>query len=1075
MKKITRFALLVACCAVFTSAIIATSVFGIQTVKGDSETTGGTTTTVAVTDASTLFESWNNDTATYGVNKNGAWRKDNCTTGNRQIPIKQALTISKTKDAYLKFALPVYDSEGALMADKSAEEIILHVINNRNEEMWLKFYSGDNDHATGVNYCVGKVQLTGVEEKDSWRSYWCYTRIPGDFTATNFIGIKFADKAGENISMLKADGTWYADPNMNEADGARTDVTSFFADATSLKLNFTYWGEGKDENTNLELVLHDFDGTVYTDQISTGEEIAIGGEKTTVEVADSSTLFENWNNDTATYGVNKNGAWRKDSFAGSGNRQIPIKQKLTISDTKDAYLQFALPVYGSDGALLSDKVAAEVIFVLTNDNGEEFQIKFLTGDKDHANGINYCVSKTPAGGWVGYWCSARIAGDFTADNLIGLKFSKRAGESIAMLKPDGTWYADPNMNEADGARTDVTSFFNTTTLKINVMYWADKVTSDTNIELLLHDFDGTVYTDQIPTEDGYIGLHDKFTEVTFNGKTVTVPEGKGYFGEEEVDATVTVTDANSDEVTLTEGAFTALTGVYTVYYKATYKNGKAELTKTITVYSGEKVMDVPTDADNYFRGWISGGSYWNQDGLTSIDNSGYDVEKGHQRQSCYQADYNIEGDNTATLQVSIPIYDEDGNRLPNRLNRAENGIDWLDIIVIDLDTNYEFRLRMIDNYSAKEETTFFGAFFSRDPYASDANYGGWIDRPANVKMRGTFTQSSSFSFSFGSKENEHMKVIAPDGTWKVVGAADGVDDEHNLTKALNTFFAGVKNIQVNFYYWASPKYCTENDNLAVTYKSINGQSFVPVDGKIADETAPVVGAVVAPANTKLFRTGSNYVFGISYVNEIFENVDARAIVYRKKGTTEWKSTGKIDKDAKGNKIVGVNFEDAGVIEVAAKAVDYVGNVGIGPVTEINVEKGYDIVINGEVPARGEIGKKITLPAATATDKNGVTRTVTISVDDSSSMPYAMDDATSFTPNKAGIYYINYKSEYVDETTGKKVSTTQTFNIIVSAGSSSGGSSSGKKDGCNSSVNTAAMLASLMLLSGVVFVIRKKRV
>lgn len=845
MKKITRFALLVACCAVFTSAIIATSVFGIQTVKGDSETTGGTTTTVAVTDASTLFESWNNDTATYGVNKNGAWRKDNCTTGNRQIPIKQALTISKTKDAYLKFALPVYDSEGALMADKSAEEIILHVINNRNEEMWIKFYSGDNDHATGVNYSVGKVQLTGVEEKDSWRSYWCSTRIPGDFTATNFIGIKFADKAGENISMLKADGTWYADPNMNEADGARTDVTSFFADATSLKLNFTYWGEGKGENTNLELVLHDFDGTVYTDQI--------------------------------------------------------------------------------------------------------------------------------------------------------------------------------------------------------------------------------------PTEDGYIGLQGKFTEVTFNGKTVTVPDGKGYFGEEEVAATVTVTDANGDEVTLTDGAFTALTGVYTVHYEATYKNGKAEFTKTITVYSGEKVMDVPTDADNYFRGWISGGSYWNQDGLTSIDNSGYDLEKGHQRQSCYQADYNIEGDNTATLQVSIPIYDEDGNRLPNRLNRAENGIDWLDIIVIDLDTNYEFRLRMIDNYSAKEETTFFGAFFSRDPYASDANYGGWIDRPANVKMRGTFTQGSSFSFSFGSKENEHMKVIAPDGTWKVVGAADGVDDEHNLTKALNTFFNGVKNIQVNFYYWASPKYCTENDNLAVTYKSINGQSFVPVDGKIADETAPVVGAVVAPANTKLFRTGSNYVFGISYVNEIFENVDARAIVYRKKGTTEWKSTGKIDKDAKGNKIVGVNFEDSGVIEVAAKAVDYAGNVGIGPVTEITVEKGYDIVLNGEIPERGEIGKKITLPTATATDKNGVTRTVTISVDDSSSMPYAMDDATSFTPNKAGIYYINYKSEYVDETTGKKVSTTQTFNIIVSAGSSSGGSSSGKKDGCNSSFNTAAMLASLMLLSGVVFVIRKKRV
>lgn len=802
-------------------------------------------------------------------------------------------------------------------------------------------------------------------------------------------------------------------------------------------------------------------------------DVAIGGEKKTVEVTAPSTYFEEWGNDNATYGVSADGIWRKDSLASGGNRQIPLKAPLTLSKTKDAYISFALPVYGSDGKLLADKMTEEILFNLANDRGEELKLKFLPADEYHANGINYNVTYTQQSSWVGYWCSERIAGDFTADNFITLKFADRAGENIAIKKADGTWFADPNLN---AEKADVAAFFNNaTTLKINITYWVDNATSDTNLEAIFHDIDGTVLTnEQIKDDDCFIKLSEKLTDVTFNGKTVKVPAAKGTFGKNEVAATVKVTDGENNEVELTNGEFTAAIGTYTVTYTAVYKEKTITATYTVTAYSGDKVMDLPTNADVYFRNWISGGSYWDENGLTSIDNSGYDG--AHQRQSCYQADYNIENENNATLTVSIPIYDAEGHRLPNRLNHDENGIDYIDLIVIDVDSSREFRIRMVDSYSQKEETQLYGSFYSGDPYANDSNWGGWIDRHANTKIKGTFTQESSFTFRFTGKENEHFQVIAPDGTWKTVGDAEGATEETSLTKALNTFFKNVKNIRVNFYYWATSANSTQEDNLAVTYKKINGQSFLPVDGKIADEIAPVVGAAVTP-KTDVYKTGNNYVFNVSYVNEVFEDVDKRVLVYRKKGTTEWTETGKLDKDS--GKISTCKFDVCGTLEIAVRAADYAGNVGYGEITEITVEKGYDIILSGEVPQSGETGKTITLPTATASDKNGIERPVSITVEDVSGKTVTMDSENSFTPAKAGIYYVVYKSSYTDES-GKTVSTKKECQITVKeatttpdTNSSSGASS--EEGGCGSLVNTACALSVMMAFAcGTIIAKRKNK-
>lgn len=798
-------------------------------------------------------------------------------------------------------------------------------------------------------------------------------------------------------------------------------------------------------------------------------EVAVGGERQLVEVTAPSEYFEEWGNDASTYGVTKEGIWRRDASTGEVNRQLPLKDPLTIGENKDAYLEFALPVYDDAGNLLADKTTEEIILSITNERNENLQIKFLPADQEHASGINYCVSYTPAGEWTSYWCTQRIPGDFTADNFISVKFADRAGENIMTRNADGEWIADAGINVEN-----VAAFFRgATALKINFTYWAANCTADTNLEGIFHDIDGTVLTSEIEEEYFRIRLDAPFKEATFDGYTYTVPEATGWYGDHEVAANVTVTDQEGQEVALDENnAFIAATGEYTLTYAAEYGEHTAQAVYTVQVFSGDKQIEIPADADAFFRDWISGPSIWDENGLTSIDNSGYNVE--HQRQSCYQADYNIAGDNSVTLTVSIPIYDSDGNRLPNRLNHDESGIDYLDLIIIDIDSEREFRIRMQDNYSVNEQTTFYGAYFTGDPYASPENYGGWINRYVDTPIKGTFTAESSFSFRITNKENAHFAVIAPDGAWKTVGDAADATEETSFNRALNTFLEGVENIRINFYYWATPKVATENDNLAVTYKRINGQSLVPVEGKIVDELAPVVGAAVAP-NTASFSTGNSYVFDVTYVSEIFEDAAARKLVYRRSGQNEWTETGTYDSNS--GRITNCRFDAVGTVEVAVKAQDLSGNIGYGEPITIQVIKGYDITVNGEVPSNGTVGEKITFPSATASDSNGVEREVVISVEDASGRSVEMDSENSFVPQTVGVYYIVYTSSYTED--GKVVSTREEFTITVRAASDVNpsedtSSPGGLGGGAIAGIVIACVIVVAAVAVGIILVQKKKK-
>lgn len=57
--------------------------------------------------------------------------------------------------------------------------------------------------------------------------------------------------------------------------------------------------------------------------------------------------------------------------------------------------------------------------------------------------------------------------------------------------------------------------------------------------------------------------------------------------------------------------------------------------------------------------------------------------------------------------------------------------------------------------------------------------------------------------------------------------------------------------------------------------------------------------------------------------------------------------------------------------------------------------------------------------------------MTISVEDASGRTVKMNSANSFTPTKAGTYYIIYESAY--EENGKQISTKKEFNILILGG------------------------------------------
>lgn len=83
--------------------------------------------------------------------------------------------------------------------------------------------------------------------------------------------------------------------------------------------------------------------------------------------------------------------------------------------------------------------------------------------------------------------------------------------------------------------------------------------------------------------------------MVYRGDEVSVPAYEIIYDEEELTATVTVTDENGDVVTVTDGKFKAMPGVYTITYTTAPTNGD-EVSKAITVtcVNGKVLSDFST-------------------------------------------------------------------------------------------------------------------------------------------------------------------------------------------------------------------------------------------------------------------------------------------------------------------------------------------------------------------------------------------------------------------------------------------------------------------------------------------------
>ena len=145
------------------------------------------------------------------------------------------------------------------------------------------------------------------------------------------------------------------------------------------------------------------------------------------------------------------------------------------------------------------------------------------------------------------------------------------------------------------------------------------------------------------------------------------------------------------------------------------------------------------------------------------------------------------------------------------------------------------------------------------------------------------------------------------------------------------------------------------------------------------------------------------------------------------------------------------FPEPGQWTLTLSAIDLGGNEGYISIS-VNVVKGYDISLNGELPDNVKTGEKIFLPSAVASDENGIERQVIIRVEDFNGTNIELGADNSFVPNQAGIYYIIYSSTYIDEA-GESHSVKIEKELFVVQNDEGKTDENGKGcSGCNSRIN-----------------------
>ena len=656
----------------------------------------------------------------------------------------------------------------------------------------------------------------------------------------------------------------------------------------------------------------------------------------------------------------------------------------------------------------------------------------------------------------------RVQGVPTEEVVYGLKFSHGDSGNISVWNPTTeSWVAPELFNQPA-----VSAFFKeSTSLNIDFLQWigAEEDASLKVIVKKINDVDLTAeFKDETLAPVITIGAYEKYN---WKGETYFLPSFSAIFGDETLSVEKKAYAPDGTEVSVSADGKIDLdqVGEYRIVFSAQPLNegdfNVGDYDRTIKIYSLDetKKFDATVEMlDELCYNWAVGEEYWDERGFTATDTA------IGTRGSSLTYDFDCTNDEIHTLTFSMPLYDNEGNLLPTAANKETYGVDYPDILIRNAeDHNKYLRIRMTDTYTAEEETTL------NLVYSYNAN-PDWKDRYLSVKMAGTFTADSSFTIGLSGKENEQITVLTSDGMMKPIASPDGTEAEREACALINDFFSTVKKAEIHFIGYQTNDKMSEDVRFSITYIDIDGQPMKLFDGKPIDIKAPVIGNVVLPGKVDAFKTGTAYVFDVDFIGEVFENKPLRSLVYRKKGAREWISAGVYD----AGRIKDCRFSQVGTLEIAVKAVDLAGNVGYSSITEIEVVKDYEIVLDGEVPETGTTGTKIQLPGATATDKDGVEREVTISVENAYGQEMEMD-GNSFTATEPGVYYIIYRSAYTED--GEEISTKLEYMLTVAQGSGTQASDEpGGGVGCGSVVSASCLLALTGMGIAIAVVATKKK-
>lgn len=448
--------------------------------------------------------------------------------------------------------------------------------------------------------------------------------------------------------------------------------------------------------------------------------------------------------------------------------------------------------------------------------------------------------------------------------------------------------------------------------------------------------------------------------------------------------------------------------------------------------------------------------------------------------------FNVQEGNTVSLTFQIPMYNHTDRTLLD--GHVDVSVPY-DIYVTNVDTGFTSIFRLwVDNSKNKGQEASWIQYCESKTSGWETYSGGYIS--------GVATNGSSFTLSF-DKEN----YLSAYCNW--VDSENQMVPFHELGEIGNKKDAYLSFMEENYgnatciEFWFAHQQLKPGTYNEVILQEVNGQSMKLDDGLMVDNTAPYVPSINAK-NDAVYTKNTEYTLRIEkylndpatksdfFVHPIMDFASAAddlvegAKVYIKHSSdSSFKQVGVVDVSS--SMIKQISFDKVGSYEMYLEVTDRAGNKGQSPIYQINVIKGYDIVLNGEVPSECYVGSVITIPSAIASDENGVEKEVKITVEDPIGNVIEVVDY-KFTPTSQGVYYVIYTSSYVD-TEGKtqRAEKVEREIIVIANPNSSNGENNNNENnnqqndgnnGCSGAILTSCL--GVLALGCSILVIKRKK-